>query len=299
MKASWSIAVMLMGSVVALSQNTFVRARLDSSLMVIGDPNRLVVTVTGATDPVRVDWSPLDTMEKLIVLDQSTSSETGQNRELALPFSVYDSVGLLFPQLPVYIGNETLYTNDVALVVDFAAVDSTLNPYRGLREEEANLSDYMGYILGGVLACLVLATAAYFFFFAKRKSSPPPPPPPADPPHVVALARLAKLAKQTQLDDKTYYSRLDHILRSYLEARYEVPALERTSREVAALLEQQGLQDTQELNALLAQVDLVKFAKAELPVEHRAASLQRVEAFVRASIPPSPVQAEQPHGKSA
>jgi len=250
--------------------------------MLLGDPNRLVVTVRGSESPAQVDWSVLDTMTALQALGEEVVSRQSGEQRFALPFSVYDSIGLLFPALPVYTGSETLFTNDLALLVDFPPLDSTLNPYRPLDAEPALWSDYLHWIVGTAVAVLLLAGALYFFYFA-REGPPSVPQVPVVPPHETALAALSTLQQRQDLDDKQYYSELDHILRAYVEARYDVPALERTSAEVTGLLRDQGLPASSELGQLLTQVDLVKFAKAELPPEQRTAALQREEQFVRAT----------------
>ena len=271
-----------------------VRARLDSAAMLLGDPNRLVVSVSGSNTAAEVDWSVLDTMTQLVPLGEPVSTTAGDEQRLALPFSVYDSIGLLFPVLPVYISGETLYTNDLALLVDYPPGDTTLHPYRPLDAEPILLSDYVHWIIAGFIGLLLLAAALYFFYFARQapKAVIAPPPPPA---HRVALEQLQVLRKRENLDDKAYYSQLDRILRSYLEGRYEVPALEQTSGEVVEALESRGLPDAAELSALLQQVDLVKFAKAALPVEQRLQALDRVTAFVRATAPlPAPVASPSP-----
>ena len=273
----------LVGAGFAEAQTT-VKARVDSAYMLIGDPNRLVVTVEGASEVRGIGWQVFDTMEAVVVTSDPARQTTPTGEDFVYPFSVYDSVGLLFPPVPVYLPGETLYTNSTSLVVDFAPVDSTLNPYRPLRTESANLSDYLPWIIGAIVLLLCLAGAFYFFYFAREEERADlPPPPPPDPPHVIALRELKVLGAGTGLDDKDFYSRLDHILRQYLEGRYDIPALERTSGEVTELLREESLRSTDELADLLSQVDLVKFAKAELPAERRATAAERVRAFVEAT----------------
>ena len=286
------VACLLVGLATASAQTA--TARLDSAVMLIGDPNRLVVGVEGlpAGTAFTVDWSPLDTVAALRPTGDEQRVSTDAGLRAALPFSVYDSVGLLLPPLAAYAGGDTLYTNDVALLVDFPPTEGTLNDYRGIRRESARLSDYLPWIIGGVALALAVALAFWLLARARREPAAQPTPPPPTPPHEVALADLRVLRQRADLDDKAYYSRLDHILRRYLEDRYGVPALERTSGEVTALLRDRDLPDVAELSDLLSQVDLVKFARAELPAARRAAAVDRVEAFVLATRP-APVVVER------
>ncbi|MFK8057115.1 MAG: hypothetical protein AB8F78_13410 [Saprospiraceae bacterium] len=273
------VGLLSFGSSLAIGQ-VRVKARLDSAVMLLGDPNRIVVSIDGIDGTASVDWSVLDTVEALVIIGDPTSAKQGNQMQIALPFSVYDSVGLFLPNFPVYLPNETLYTNDLALLVDFPRRDSTLNPYRSIRTESAALSDYLPWIISILIGLAILGVLLYFFYFRKTAPAPPPPPPIPDPAHVIALRSLEGLRGQTSLIDKDYYSTLDHILREYLENRYEIPALERTSSEVVSLLSNEGIPDNDELRDLLSQVDMVKFAKAELPQERRASSFERVQEFV-------------------
>ena len=265
-------------------------ARVDSAAMLIGDPNRLVVAVEGlpAGATFLVDWSPLDTVEAFRPAGEEVRLTGEAGPRAALPFSVYDSVGLLLPALPVILPDDTLYTNDVAVLVDFPEAEGPLNDYRSIKPEPAQLSDYLPWLIAGALALLALGGAFWFFARARENDAPPAPAAPPPPPHEVALAELAVLRKRTDLDDKAYYSRLDHVLRRYLEDRYRVPALERTSGEVVRLLRDRDLPDAAELGRLLGHVDLIKFARAEGSPAERSAAVDRVEAFVRATLPPPP-----------
>lgn len=287
-RAGWGVlcAIALAGS---LGAQATARLRLDSALMLLGDPNRLVVTVEGAREVAGVNWAALDTMDRVVVTgpEQRERTPNGDYR-LALPFSVYDSVGLVFPALPVYADGDTAYTNDVVLVVDFPPADSTFNDYRGIAAEPARLGDYLAWIVAAGVLLALLAAAFYFFYFRNRGAPAPAHVPPPDPAHVVALRRLGRLGLGDGLDDKAYYSELDATLRAYLSDRYGVPAPERTSGEVVALLRDRQLPSESELADLLAQVDLVKFARAQLPRERRAEASARVRAFVRATVPPPP-----------
>lgn len=271
-------------------------ARVDSAAMLIGDPNRLVVSVAGvdADAEITVDWSPLDTVEAFRPTGEELRLTDESGPRAALPFSVYDSVGLLLPPLPVYVAGDTLYTNDVAFLVDFPPAEGPLNDYRGIKREPATLLDYLPWIIAGVALLGAVALVLWLVARARAVAAVPPPASPPPPAHETALARLRDLRARDGLDDKAYYSQLDHILRRYLEDRYGVPALERTSGEVVGLLRDRGLPDVAELSALLNQVDLVKFAKAELPDHARAAAADRVEAFVRATAPrPEPPTPER------
>jgi hypothetical protein len=251
--------------------------------MLIGDPNRIVVSLEGSTAKATVDWSVLDTIDELVILGEATEEQLARTQQFALPFSVYDSVGLLLPYLPVYLPGETLYTNDLALLVDYPPQDSLLHPYRGIRTEGAKLSDYLLWII--VMGLALLATAILYYVYRRRQLSdlPPAPAAPPDPAHIIAFAQLEALRQNPPAEDKSYYSDLDRIFRTYLENRYSIPALERTSGEIIQLLAGVELPQGFDLTELLSQVDMVKFAKAKLPDDRRNTAWMNVHAFVEAT----------------
>ncbi len=122
-----------------------------------------------------------------------------------------------------------------------------------------------------VLLILLLVGGAIFFAYRlwKRKQekgylfTPPPPPPPA---HEQALADLQKLFASDLLQNeqfKEFFTRLSEIIRTYLERRYFIAALEETSSEILNDLQEHISED--ELKDLLKDIltvsDLIKFAR--------------------------------------
>ena len=87
------------------------------------------------------------------------------------------------------------------------------------------------------------------------------------PAHELALERLEKL-KGLQLVEqgkvREYYYFLSEIIRSYLEARFELPIVERTTSEAYAELRNSGKikrAEITDIKAFLEECDLVKFAR--------------------------------------
>ena len=257
-----------------------VRLRVDSAAMLLGSPNRL--TVTGPAGLSSVDFRGLP--EEMVAFADPTDSLFDGRRVWSLPFSVYDSAGLTVSGLPVVVDGDTYRTNDLALVVTFPALDTAIVRYRGIYAERATLRDYAGWI--ALAAGAVLLGVVALWYYRSRRPEPvlakAPPTPPAD----LALARLRALRARGDLGDEAFYTALDRTLRVYLEDRFGLPALERTSAEVAALLRARDLPD-EGLRPLLDRVDLAKFARAAVPAEARLAHLAEVEAFVeRTRRPP-------------
>jgi len=135
-----------------------------------------------------------------------------------------------------------------------------------LPPEPAGWGSYIAIVLG-----IVALHAAGAFLLARvlarraaRMRSPPPPPA-----HLVALAELRAVQGSGLLDDgrlAEYTDRVSDILRRYLEARFALPAPERTTEEFLDEVARAPVLDRRRKQFLadyLAQCDLVKFAARE------------------------------------
>jgi hypothetical protein len=111
----------------------------------------------------------------------------------------------------------------------------------------------------------------------------------------LALKKLRVLAQKALWRSgavKEHCAELTFILREYLEKRYEVPALESTSEELLSRLKSTDfpMELRPDLENILAQADLAKFAKAIPPEEFYLYSLDFAQALVTQTIPPPPVE---------
>lgn len=147
------------------------------------------------------------------------------------------------------------------------------------------------YVLLGI-AVVILAGLIWYFFIRRR-------PPevivrqaadPTRPPHKVALARLraletAPLVTRSQIE--AYYVELSDIVRTYLEHRLGVLALESTTREIGQALVDGEVRHMvpaglpSQVDRILSLSDLVKFADYSPPADQgqqaRSESVQVVE----------------------
>jgi hypothetical protein len=113
--------------------------------------------------------------------------------------------------------------------------------------------------------------------------------------HVIALKELKKLKSESLWQNgmvKEYYTRLTEIVRKYIERRFGITAMERTSREIITELRSRGTLSG-EVIGLLEQcfmiADLVKFAKARPGEEYHELILDTGFRFVKETCGPDPV----------
>jgi len=274
------------------------RAELAASKITIGDQIWLEVNVSAPPGTQVSGLAPgyitgLDGLEAIQEKEIITVAETPelllQQRFLITSF---DTGYIALPPLPFVFKAangrmDTAYTNDLLLTVNALPVsdDEELRPIKPIIEEPLNLLDFWPLFL--LLALGGLGYAVYVYKKRQKQEVPPPPPPP--PADEVALAQLSELEQKNlwQNDQtKAYYSELTRILRAYLEGRFDVQAMEMTTRQITAnLAKRRDFDDgyAKELGQLLQLSDLVKFAKARPAVELHPESLARVRSFVEAT----------------
>lgn len=150
---------------------------------------------------------------------------------------------------------------------------------------------WWGPVLFGMAAA---AAGAAVVLLARRRRKRPPdaapakPAPPPRAPRLVALEALAALEASPLLEQgrvKEFHIRASDIVRTYLEGKLEVPALELTTREVAAEMRQAALAAPlcEQVRAFLETCDLVKFAKLRPSADDSRTLLAAARAIVEAT----------------
>ena len=283
-----ALIMCLLSSVLASAQTHF-QCSVDSSRMLIGDQCTLSLALRSNV-PITVDSIDFGDWNELgieVLEDQKWPAESNTSFAAHLKIGVFDTGYIKLPPLPAYIrnstGGDTILSNDLALEISGILVDSTgLAPIKPIIKEPLTFRDFVPYILALAIGCAVIA----LIFLRKKRATPPPtvvviP----DPPHEIALRDLTKLAQKKlwqQGQIKSYQSELTHIIRAYLEGRFEIPALESTTSEVLLALENKEIDPDlrQDLDQVLNMADLIKFAKAKPDVDIHSVFMQKAEHFV-------------------
>ena len=193
---------------------------------------------------------------------------------------------------------DTLYAADsVYLKVATFQIDSTsqsifdLKPQQNLPFKVAEIKSYLlwGLLALVVLVALMVALDRYLKARGRRLGDLFKPAPP-QPPHVIAIAALEALHHQKLWQNnkhKLYYSLLTEILRTYIDGRWGVSAMEMTSDEIIAAMRSIELPDKarMDLTAILRDADLVKFAKFAPEAEQNENDYQKAYYFVEETKP--------------
>ncbi len=300
---------LLLVSVVAFAQAPEASAslRADATKLIVGDQARVFLSAQCDPAKSRIDWPQIpDSFGKLEVVEKG-KIDTVKKGILTiytqrLLVSGWDSAEYTIPPFVFNVtpssGNPyTIQTEGLTFSVSTVPVDTTkpFKPIKGIMQVELSWRDYIWWIVGAGL--LLLAIIGYVIWKKTRKKpvvmAPPPPP---EPLHEKALRLLAALEAEglwQKGEVKEYYVRLTDILRNYIEERFNVPAMERTTDELtaAARTHKELAFQAQRLHGILATADMAKFARAQPTLTEHISTMQATKDLVVATIP-LPTEAE-------
>jgi len=260
--------LMLCESIAAIGVELETRIVPDKAL--IGDTLRLTIRVIDAGNrPIRFA-APGDENFTLLRVDSSRPASLG---EISFVLAVYDTGEYTLGQLPVILGSvtdaETLFTPLLSVVIESVLPDSAqaplpLKPYR---EHPFQWRELLAWWWIPAAAAAVLLAAWFWRWRMRRRRRiekgyvEPLLPPEDEAIRSLILLRDQKYPARGML--KEFFSDFSHIMRRYLERRYEFSALEMTTYELERQLESDVFPASWRVRMLpvLREADLVKFAK--------------------------------------
>lgn len=228
--------------------------------------------------------------------------ELGSNRiqiKSMVPVQSFDSGYYQLPPLAYAVGTDTVWSAPLNLKVTPVPVtaDAEISDFAGVSKPYGSrwtdiLPDWIYYYWWAVAGAM-LTVAAAVFIIVKRSRRPIPllsKPKPVTPPHIVAMRRLQALKERKLWEkgmEKEYFTDLTDILRTYLDKRFGINAMEMTSRQIMqTLASYKYIADKKNLmRQVLDMADFVKFAKVRpLPADNVAAWENAVK-FVESTSP--------------
>lgn len=291
-----------------------VTTRLTPDPSHVGDLLTLEVTVAFPKDhsvnlPSGLDFSPLELVGVEEGEVESSGSDLRQHFTITLQhFRVGEASVPSFPITWIDPAKQ-VHTHHVAphafVVESLLANESEPqlqpdDPPVSLEYPDERLALILMASAAGILLGAVLLTA-WLSLRGRAKPIVVPPPIPA---HERALGELGELERErvdllTQGRAQDYYVRLTEIAKRYLEGRFGVEALDRTTEEIrATLLGQTRVSidplDPRELLRFLEDCDLVKFARLSPAVDEAEAALLNVRDMVERSRPDVQPPAREP-----
>lgn len=199
-----------------------------------------------------------------------------------------DSLAVLYTdgvRVDTLFASEPLHLQVQMMPVDTA--QKTIYDIKQPLKAPLKLGEVGGYSLAGLGVAAVVAGLVLFIVLRLRKRKHTIEER-REPPHVVAIRHLEMLHNQKLWQNgkiKEYYTRLTEILREYLAGRYGVGAMEMTTDEILSAMKAAEVEPkhTANLGSLLAESDLVKFAKYTPSEESHEEYYNMVYYFVEES----------------
>ena len=185
----------------------------------------------------------------------------------------FDSGKYVIPRIPVLINNKAFLTDSIRVEVNPVAVDTLKQKMYDIKDivPVKESSDWWIY----VLIVLAIAAIGYFLYrYIKNRQNKNTDPLAFKTPIEKATILLDSLEKKElwqRGEIKTYYSELTDIARNYIEEAIHIPAMESTTSELIVALRAASTKNkikltpetAQNLERVLKQADLVKFAKSK------------------------------------
>lgn len=283
---------------VVRAQPPVVRSEIDSTHLLIGHQTRIRLEVAAGKDQQVQLPMVTDTLTRGVEVLEISKVDTlniGNDRvqyKYDYLITSFDSALYLLPPFRVIAGNDTAYSQELALKVSTLQVDVE-NPdqyydIKDVRKPEFVWKDYLSILLYILLGAIVVAAIVYLVYRLKNRKSLVPflkKDEPDLPAHEKAIRQLdgikaKKLWQQGKI--KEYHSEISDTLRRYIDERFRVGAMEMTSGEILSALKRISDADIayDNLKQILQLADFVKFAKySSLPDENEL-SMMNAYLFV-------------------
>ena len=290
-------AIVALLAVPAWAQRVQVEQKIDSVSILIGQQAHLSLQVT-APQGARLQWPKLHVpgqllpgVEILSVEKKSPAIVDGMSVEQRVyTLTSFHERLYALPPLVVRVNGKSYQGAALALKVLMVPVD-TLHPNKFFPPEDVqdnpfSWNDWQG-IFWLSLVFLVLGAGAVYVFICLKRNRP-----------IIAHVRIVKRipahrkalhaideikAKQlvSSEDQKSYYTQLTDAVRLYIQERFGFNAMEMTSNEIIARLQQANDQKgLEELRELFRTADLVKFAKYSALINENDLNLLHAAKFI-------------------
>ncbi len=271
----------------AQSEKPTVRSHITPDNVLIGSPFELIIDVEGdVMQQIAFPDFDVEGQEKIEYVETpkiDTIKSEGRRIHLRRSYKLrsFDEGNYNLGRMSVlYMDKnivDTLYSPDSLRVtittfqIDSTAMANGIVDIKPQRDMPFKFAEVSSYAMWGAIIFLILLVIAYVVLrvlahYGKNVGGLFKSPPPI-PPHIKAIEDLEQLHNKKLWQSnkhKLYYSSLTDILRTYISGRYSFPAMEMTTDEIIDEIRSLDIpmKCAMDLQALLRDADLVKFAKA-------------------------------------
>lgn len=276
---------------------------LDASRIRIGEQTVLHIYFEYANpkEDALIGWPQFDetVTDGVEIIDKTVDYETlidsatqTYRREQQITISAFEPDTIEIPGVQIELNDAVYETNSLQLLVETVAVDTSkgivnIKPNYEVEYSFGEMAKDWLKTYWYVFAILGAIIAIYFLLrlLKRYRKEEPEPEAPRIPAHITALAVLKDLMTHESWradNKKEYYSTLTDTVRKYLEERFDIYALEKTTREILTDLKNADISESDKmyLKKILSQADMVKFAKFKPADEDGLVSLTQSIEFV-------------------
>jgi hypothetical protein len=278
------ILLLILININIYSQNIRIHSYIDTNTVLIGDTLRLSLVAESTKEwkiifpEIPNQLNGIDVRSKSLIDTVKTDSSNKLIQIIGL--QPFDTGNFTIPQLLFQAINlsssqqEQVLSDSIVLTVNTFRSDTakTIIDIKAPLEEPLTFWDYLPYIIAGLL---VIAGAYFAYRLWKKRKKEPKESIKLDIEkihYVWAMEELGKLQKEQLWQKgkfKLHFTKLSDILRTYIEKKFETPALEMTTFEIIDSLRMISMPSEflNQLKEILNLSDLVKFAK-HIPTEN-------------------------------
>ena len=301
------LAIFAMTFSTSRAQDVQATARVDSNNIVIGDWLRLHVEIRHPENVNAQFPSIPDSLQGFEIVRRESPQQQKSNQQVlestTYTLTAFDSGTYVVPPLLfqyTVAGDTTRHTAETSPIPIFVHGVGVVDTSKEIKDIKPPLSvsisfaELLPYILG-VLGAAAAAWLVYYIVRKRKKGEALLPEAPPRPAHELALEALRSLEAEKLWQRglvKEYYSQLTDIVRTYIEKRYAVLAMEMITDEILAtpVILALGKPMKEQLREMLVLADFVKFAKFQPIAEEHERSLRSAFSFVETTQPRSSEQ---------
>ena len=277
-----------------------VQASIDSATVVMGDYAMITVDIADAEKQgLFIDY-PESGSEAGAVDFTSVEADTFPGGfQYRLKVQAYEPGNVTFPPFRYVYGSDTARSNALSLKIMPVELDSleTINPMASTVNPPRKWYDYVpDWVFWALLGVALLAAAvALYLIYRKHGTLIVRHIKPVDP-YEAAMAELGRLRDKRLTEsgrEKEFYTSLVDILRTYLERRFGIYAMEMSTTQILQTLRNnpQTRDNQPRIKQILELADFVKFANIRPMPDDNIKTFNNVVGFVEDTKPaPQPVE---------
>ena len=292
----------LLSTFVSAQTKIHASATIDSTKIKIGEQLHLILSAEISSD-IKIYFPQIpDSLNHVEVVDRTkidtVKSEDGKfsTYKQTLTLTSFDAGQYFLEPFKFYYQNsskniDSIATEAIQFQVETIPVDTTkeFKDVKPPMDVPFTWKEVMPYIIGGIILIAIIVLSIWFFRKWQRKKGILKPNIPLRPAHEIALEELKKIQLENLWQQgfyKQYQSSVSDIIRTYIEQRFSIQAMEMPSDETLQHFKGKNKmyipKDAfEKLKYILQLADTVKFAKAVPLGTENEQSLQNAFDFVQ------------------